>query len=843
MLRSLRLLALTALLLPVRLGLAQPAPPDVPYSMFKLPNGLTVIVHEDRKVPIVAVNLWYHVGSKNEPDGRSGFAHLFEHLMFQGSENFRGEYISALEAVGATNLNGTTNFDRTNYFQNVPTSALDRALFLESDRMGHLLGTLTQELLDEQRGVVQNEKRQGENAPYGQTFNLITRAVWPRGHPYDHTVIGSMEDLNAATLDDVKDWFRTYYGPSNAVLVLAGDIDEATAREKATRYFGSFLPGPPVAKFERWIAKRTGEQRQTLYDRVPQARVQMVFNVPEIYSREADLLGLAAAVLGQGRNSRLSTRLVFNDALATSATASNGVSEIAGLFTLTATVRPGQSVEAAERALREELSRFLAEGPTASELERVKATAAASLIRGIERIGGFGGKSDLLAQSMTFGGSPDAWKGTWRNQQGATPDQVRDVARAWLSDGAYVLTVLPFAAATPTTADVDRSRLPDVGTPPAARFPALQRVTLGNGLKVVLAERRGIPLVSMSLVVEGGGTSDPAGKAGRASLAADMLDEGTATRTALQLTDELARLGASLSTSAGADEAFVSLSALKANLEPSLRLMADVVLNPAFKPEDLERLRRTTLASIQQQKASPQGVAFRLMPALLYGEGHPYAIPTSGTETTVGALTQDDLVAYHRAHFKPNNATLVVAGDVTMAELRPLLESAFGSWTRGEAPRRVETRPPARRTSNAIYLVDRPGAQQSVILAGQFVPPVTDPNDIALQVLSDLFGGSFSSRLNMNLREDKRWSYGAGAVMMGNRGERPYFASAPVQTDKTAESFAEVLKEFREIRATRPPSAEEVTQAHNNLTLSQAGIFETVGSVQSGVSNIVRNGL
>ena len=393
---------LVLLLVTAACSIARSQDVDIPFQKFTLDNGLTVIVHEDHKAPIVAVNTWYHVGSKNEKPGKTGFAHLFEHLMFGGSEHSKDRYIDTMERIGATDLNGTTNSDRTNYFENVPTSALDLTLWLESDRMGHLLGSFDEKTLTLQRGVVQNEKRQNENQPYGVTRQLITQNTYPAGHPYSWTTIGDMKDLDAASMDDVKEWFRTYYGPSNVVLVLAGDIDLKTAKEKVQKYYGDIPPGPPVAHHEVWIAKMTGSHRQKVQDRVPQARIYKIWNIPQYGSAEADYLDLVSDVLSSGKSSRFYKRLVYDDQIATDANAFVGLSEIGGQFRVQATARPGQNLGQVEKELDEELAKFLKDGPTADELARVKAQYEANFIRGIERIGGFGGKSDRLAQSQVF---------------------------------------------------------------------------------------------------------------------------------------------------------------------------------------------------------------------------------------------------------------------------------------------------------------------------------------------------------------------------------------------------------------------------------------------------------
>ncbi len=833
--------ALLALLAP---PLAAQSAVDVPYERFVLPNGLTVLVHEDHKAPIVAVNVWYHVGSKNERPGRTGFAHLFEHLMFNGSEHYDKEFQDPLERAGATDLNGTTNQDRTNYFANVPTSALDLALWLESDRMGHLLGALTQAKLDEQRGVVQNEKRQNEDEPYGKVWDFLTPRLYPANHPYSWTIIGSMADLDAAKLDDVKAWFQSYYGPANAVLVVAGDIDVATAKAKVERYFGDIPSGPPVARQETWIAKRSGSQRGTMQDRVPQARLYKVWNVPEWGSADGDYLGLAASALSTGKSSRLFKRLVYDEQIATDVDASVDLREIGGLFTIEAGVRPGVDPARVERAIDEELARLLATGPTAVELQRAKTLTRAGFIRGVERIGGFGGKSDVLAKGQVFAGRPDYYKTQLARIAAATAAQVRGAAVRWLSDGVYTLEVTPFPEYAVAPSGADRSALPQAGTPPDAKFPALTRDTLSNGLKIVLAERRSIPLVQFDLLLDAGFAADQFAQPGTASLAMSMLDEGTTTRTALQISDRLADLGATLGAASRLDASSVSLETLREQLDPALALYADVILHPAFPKADFERLRKQRLVQIQREKADPIGMALRVLPRVIYGDGHAYANPWtgSGTEASTAKITRASLIEFHRTWFKPNHATLVVVGATTMAELKPKLERLFAAWRPGEVPRKnIAAVTPAARPQ--VYLLDKPGSEQTVIIAGNPAPPKSNPDEPAIETMNAVLGSDFGSRLNMNLREDKHWSYGAGSFIRDARGPRPFIAYAPVQTDKTKESIVEMQKELREIVSGRPILPAELDRAKASLTLTLPGTWETIGAVAGTIDEIVAFGL
>ena len=817
---------------------------DVPYTKYVLENGLTLIVHEDHKAPIVAVNIWYHVGSKNEKTGRTGFAHLFEHLMFNGSENFDDDYFKAMEKVGATELNGTTSEDRTNYFENAPKDALDFLLWMESDRMGHLLGAISQAKLDEQRGVVQNEKRQGENQPYGIAYELMTKNTWPPGHPYSWSIIGSMDDLNAAKLDDVKEWFKAYYGAANASLVVAGDVTAADVLAKVKKYFGDIPSGPPVARHEAWIAKRTGTHRQRAEDRVPQARLYKVWNIPQYGTTDANYLNLVTDVLAQGKTSRLYQRLVYQDQIATDVGASVNLSEIAGQLVITATAKPGESLAKVEKALDEELARFLASGPTAAELARAKTQYESGLIRSLERIGGFGGKSDLLNHNFTFTGNPDYYQTMLRETLGATPRHLQDAAKSWLSDGVYILEIHPFPKYTAATNGADRSKLPVPVLKPEVRFPALERATLSNGLKVIFAARHAIPFVQFSLLLDAGYASDQFATPGTAKLAMDMLDEGTTRRTGLQISDELASLGATLGSGCDLDMASVGLSTLSKNLDPALDLFADVVLHPAFRDGDFARLQKQSLAGIQREKAEPVSMALRVFPGLLFGKDHAYGNPLTGSGTTasVGQLTPADMRKFHQTWFKPDNATLVVVGDTTLAELQPKLKKLFKEWRPGVVPKKNLAAVP-HQAKSSVYLIDRPGAQQSIIYAGHVAPPKANPDEIAIETMNNILGGSFTSRVNMNLREDKHWSYGAHTFLAGARGQRPFVGYAPVQTDKTKESMVELLKELRGVLGDRPITGEELAKAKTSQTLKLNGNWETAGRVAGTIAELVRFGL
>lgn len=819
---------------------------DVPFTKFQLPNGLRLIVHEDHKAPIVAVNIWYHVGSKNEKPGKSGFAHLFEHLMFNGSENFNTDYFQALEAIGGTDLNGTTNEDRTNYFQNIPVSALDQVLWLESDRMGHLIGAIDQAKLDEQRGVVQNEKRQGENQPYSLGYDLMQKEMYPPYHPYGHTVIGEMEDLNAASLDDVHHWFKSYYGAANAVLVIAGDITAEQAYEKVLKYFGNIPAGPTIARPSVNIPRRNGEVRATYQDRVPEPQINMVWNMPQWGTNESIYLDLVSDVLATGKNSRLFKKLVYEKQIATSLYAYAYPQEISGNFAIVANAKPGHTLEELEKEINLILEDFLKNGPTEEEVKRVKAAYFANFLKGLERIGGFGGKSDLLAQNEVFGNSADYYKKMLKVYHAATAKDLHDAAKKWLSDGRFVLTCTPFPEYSVSGNEADRSKKPELGKEITAQFPDLQRATLKNGMKVVLAPRKESPTVVMNMMFDAGYCSDKfGGKPGLANLSMNMLDEGTKTLNSLQINEKLQLLGASLNAYSDLDFSYVGLNTLKQSLDPSLDIMADVILNPAFPEADLNRLKNQQLSSIANEMKEPQSMIMRVMPELLYGKDHPYGMPMTGTgdENSVKTLGLEDVRGFYQHWIRPNNATLVVTGNLTMEELVAKLEKRFGAWQKGDVPKKVIPEVKASTTSNKIFLIDRPESEQSMIVAGYLTKPYGQIDETAIEQMNNVLGGDFTSRINLNIREDKHWSYGAGSTVVNTRAQRPFLVFAPVQTDKTKESAQEIMKEMNAFVGNKQMTQAEFDKTKQNTVLSMAGMWETNGRVNGSVAQIVKYGL
>lgn len=817
---------------------------EIKYERFVLPNGLTLLVHEDHKAPIAAVNVWYHVGSKNEKPGKSGFAHLFEHLMFNGSENYNKDYFQALESIGGTDLNGTTNNDRTNYFQNVPISALDQVLFLESDRMGHLLGAIDQERLDEQRGVVQNEKRQGENQPYGKQWGYLTKAMYPKGHPYSWTVIGEMADLNAASLEDVQEWFRSYYGTANAVVAVAGDVNPKEVYDKVLKYFGDIPSGPTVERQEVNIPDHGLDTYQVYEDRVPETRVLFSWNTPEFGAKEDIHFDLISAILTNGKNSRLYKKFIYEDQTASSVVSFQGSSEIASTFVTWANVKPGQDYKKIEKELLEEINKFIENGPTEAELKRVKAAYFSGFIKGLERIGGFGGVSDILASNQTYFGDAGYYKTVLNYAESATIEDLKKTAKKWLSKGKHTLICKPFPEYTSNKSVVDRSKLPELGPQKSSQFPDIERAKLSNGLNVVLAKRTGVPTIVINLMVDAGYKTDYLSSPGTAQLAMNLIDEGTKSMNSLEINEKLQLIGASLNTFSDQDMSNIYMTTLKQSFNESLDLFSDVVLNPVFPQNEFDRLKSEQINGIKREKSQPISMALRVMNKYLYGENHPYSNPYTGTgyEDTVDKLTKDDIVKFYDTWIKPNNATLVVTGDVEMKNLKSKLEKALGKWKKADVPTITFNKPSAN-SKNTLYLMNRPESQQSVIIAGHLTKKYGDLSEVAMEQMVNILGGDFTSRINMNLREDKHWSYGAGGFVIGAKEERPFIMYAPVQTDKTAESVTELRKEISDFLTTRPATQAELDKVKTNQVLKLPGQWETNSAVNNSVTNLVRYNL
>lgn len=847
---------------------------DIPYERFALPNGLTVLVHTDRKAPVVAVSVWYKVGSKNEPRGKTGFAHLFEHLMFYGSEHSPGDYFQPMKQIGATDINGSTWFDRTNYYETVPTAALDRALMLESDRMGYLLGAVTQQKLDSQRGVVQNEKRQGDNAPFGLIEYEEFETLYPAGHPYHHTTIGSMSDLDSASLDDVKGWFRGHYGPNNAVIVLAGDIDLATAQAKMAKWFGAIPAGPAVQSVNAPVPTLPAPVSRTVQDAVATTRVYRMWAIPGLDNPDYLPLQVGGLILGGLASSRLDDALVRGSQIAVSASASAEVFAQTGQFVVSADVKPGQDQVAAGKALDAEITRMATDGPTADELSRAATQFASGQIHALESVGGSGGKAATLAEGLLYSGNPAQYRTELEAAAKLTPEMVRDALRKWLSRPVFALTVVPGArtaggearggdtglapaaplppvpatamAASPDTGpgpgtSPDRSTLPPGGDVPALDFPPIERTTLPNGMKVVFARRSAVPVVSVRVAFDAGYAADPKGARGTTALLLRLMNEGTTSLDSSALARAKETLGAAVGGFALPDTTGFELDGLSANLAPSLDLLADYVRHPALTASELERVRTQQLTQIRSETSDPYALATRTLYPVIYGPQHPYGYAPSGSgdPAVVKRLSRADLAAFHARWLRPDRATVYVVGDTTLAAVLPLLEHSFGDWkTNRMAPpvKDFAVAIPAPRPR--ILLVDRPGSPQSMVVAGTVITAHGTDDTVTLRAANDVLGGDLLSRLNQNLREKKGWSYGVASAVNDRADRLIFMLYAPVQTDKTGASVTELRSEMARYLTNAGTTPAEAKLATDGSARELPGMFETSGAVLEGMAKI-----
>ena len=817
----------------------------IPHQTFKLDNGLTVIVHEDRKAPVVAVSTWYNVGSKDEPKGKTGFAHLFEHLMFNGSENLPADYFTYLQQIGATDYNGTTWFDRTNYFQTVPTGALERALFMESDRMGYLLAAIDQKKLSNQIGVVQNEKRQGDNNPGGLVGYEVQANLFPEGHPYHHDTIGSMADLDGASLADVKQWFIDKYGPNNSVLVLAGDIDAEQARPLVEKYFGAIPAGKVNNPAQADVPTLAASKSIVMKDRVAATQLQRHWAVPGLNSDQLPAIDLGASILGGLASSRLDRILVREEKLAVSVSAGVQAFQRVGMFEVNATVKPGVDPALVDKRLDEIMADYLANGPTEDEVKRAATSDVSGRIRGLEQVGGFGGKAVALAEGQVFTGDSDYYKRSLALYAAATPAQIKGAMNQWLSRPVFKVALEPgdrpayvdAKGSKPAKADLPSKKtvrpLPGVTDTPPLDFPDVQHVRLSNGIIVNYAMRASVPTTQIALSFDAGFAADAPSQRGLQSLTLSLLDEGAGGMTGQQIAEAGERLGAGIGSGGSADRSSVSMSALSANIDPSLDLLTTIVQRPDFNPTDIDRLRSQTLTGIAQAQKDPNSMAGRALPGLLYGANHPYASTGIGDVASVTGFTRDDLVGFQQRWLRPDNLKIFVVSSLPLAELMPKLEQRFGTWAAPAVAKGVKnfTAPPARPTAQRIVLIDRPASPQSVILGGQLTPIDPRGNIIPVSGASEALGGNFLSRINMDLRETKGWSYGVRSSVGYTLNASPYLVNAPVQADRTGDSIKALNDNIVDYLSKKGITDEELARAVSNNVQALPGRFETSNAV------------
>jgi predicted Zn-dependent peptidase len=839
---------------------------NIPHEKFTLDNGLTVIVHEDRKAPVVAVSIWYGVGSKNEPKGKTGYAHLFEHIMFNGSENAKGDYFEWTKKIGATDLNGTTWLDRTNYFQTVPTTAIESALFLESDRMGYLLNAVTKEKLDNQIGVVSNEKRQGDNQPYGLVDYKRSETLFPVGHPYHHDTIGSLEDLAAASLDDMKNWFTDHYGPNNSVLVLAGDINAAQAKPLVEKWFGKIPRGKDVPPVNAPIPTLEKATKIVMKDKIPSTRIYRNWVVPGLADPDSNALYVAMSALGGLSSSRLDNILVRKEQSAVAVSAYLIPFVHGSLVNIQADVKPGGDADAVAKRLDEIIADFIKNGPTADEVQRVAASTIAQQIDGLEQVGGFGGKATALAEGQLYTGDSNFYKKELQRLAATKPEAVKSAMQKWLTRPVLEIRVEPgereayqeVAAgagartgtltapayyAPPGSEDIagtvpvafqDRSKFPEPTGTPSLDFPTVEETTLKNGIKVFFARRAAVPTVRVAVSFNAGYSADPADKRGIASMMSTMLLEGTKSLTSTQIAETEEKLGADVNVNSSLDRTVASLRSVKPNLAPSLDLLADVIKNPAFAEKELERVRVQQLTRIQAENNQPQGIAIRQLPPLLYGKGHPYGGPQTGSgyPETVATISKADVVAFHQGWVHPDKAEIFVVGDTSLNEIAPLLEKHFGNWKPSVAAAPAKSfSTPIPQAQSKILLIDRPNSPQSLVLAGKVLDAKGSDDLLTLRAANEIFGGDFLSRINMDLRETKGWSYGVRSQVSGAEDRVPFFMFAPVQTNQTGPSIKVLMDQLKDFNGAKPVTPDELDKTIKGNVLELPGSYEQSAAV------------
>jgi zinc protease len=830
--------------------------PKLEYEKHRLANGLEVIMLEDHRLPMVAVNIWYHVGPANERPGLTGFAHLFEHMMFEGSK-YVGEkaHFQYLEAAGASDINGTTDFDRTNYFETLPSNQLELALWLESDRMGFLLDQLDDKKLENQRDVVRNERRQSvEGSPYGLVQEELFHQLYPKNHPYYASVIGSHADIEAARLSDARDFFRLYYAPNNASLAIVGDIDKTKAKALVEKYFGPIPSGPAVPKIEVATPPITAERRAVVTDQVELPRLYMAWITDPILSQGDAECDLIAKILGGGKSSRLYKKLVYEKRIAQDVSSYQYSLALGSLFAIESTAKPGIKLEEIEKAIDEELASFRAQGPTDAELEGARNTIESAVIRGLETLGGFGGVADRLNQYNHYLGDPGYLDRDLGRYSKATAESLRQKADSVLKTQARVvvygisgnkiiedapksappaksITVAPLS-----TNDQDwRKSIPAPAPASQLTLPVPLWFKLSNGLPVYLIEQHSLPIVSANMIILSGSERNPADRPGLASYAAEMLDEGTQKRSALQIAINADRLGASLYTGSSTDLSYVSFRSLKKNVDGAFELMSDVLLNPAFPAEEIERIRNDRLTEILQQKDNPNITAAKVFSNIIYGQNHPYGYTELGTEESNKALTREDIYRFWKDGYIPGNSALVLAGDITEAEARALAEKHLGTWIGARSKSQSLTAPQS--SLRKIVLVEKADSPQSAIRIGHVGVARSNPDYISIDVMNTELGGLFSSRINLNLREKHGYTYGAASVFAYRRGAGPFFVGTSVHAESTAASVTEIFREIERMRS-EEITGEELATAKDSISRSLPGLFETTPQAASSIGQL-----
>jgi zinc protease len=834
--------------------------PVIKYKTYTLPNGLKVITHEDHRLPLVAVDLWYHVGPLNERPGRTGFAHLFEHMMFEGSEHV-GEkaHIKYVEGAGATDVNGTTDFDRTNYFETMPANRLELAMWLESDRMGFLMEGLDRKLLTNQRDVVRNERRQGEGRPYAAAGEAVAHLLYPKSHPYYGDVIGSHADIEAARIADIRDFHQQFYTPNNASIAIAGDFDPKKLKELLTKYFGPIPAGPKVDPVTVVTPQITAQKRETVTDTVRLPQLTIAWLTPAAFAPESYDADAAMFALGGAKASRLDQALVYKTQVAQNVSCFNRSNKLNGQAECTITAKPGVKLEDLEATAWSEIAKLQSEGPTAQEVEAAKAGRLTRQISGLQRLGGFGGIADSLDRYNQYTGDPGYLPKDVAAAQAVSVASAKAAAVKYFTKDAAVVVycvpgkkVLDDVPRSPDDTDADvkitnpytpefetaqawRKTAPVAGPPVTAHLPIPQTFALANGLKVYVVEEKSLPVLSASLVSRAGSEGNPEGKGGLATLTAQAMGEATKTRDLTQLAEAQERIGTTIGVGASMDGATAGMTLLTSHTAEGMDLFSDVIEHPAFTPADVERLRKQRMVSIQQQGDSVVAMAQRVGPKLVYGD-QPYGVSPTGTLESVAKLTQDDVTGFYAAHYGPADSALVLVGDVTMPEAKKLAERYFGSWS-GTASAPVTIPPAPEPQPTHIVIVDKPGAPQTALIAFGLGVNQNSPDTPTLEVMNYVLGGAFASRINMNLREKNGYTYGASSGYPSYRSGGSFVAGGQVRTDITGPAAKELMYEIKRFPTDRPTEAELKESIASNVQ-SLPGQFATSAAIAGSIGRI-----
>jgi zinc protease len=839
--------------------------PTISYERYTLSNGLEVLLHEDHKLPIVAVDIWYHVGPVKERAGRTGFAHLFEHMMFEGSKHV-GEkaHIKYVEGAGATDVNGTTDFDRTNYFETMPANQLELALWLESDRMGFLLDTLDRAKLTNQRDVVRNEKRQGEGRPYGIVDEEVYHQLFPKGHPYYGNVIGSHADVEAARLNDVREFFTQFYAPNNATMAIAGDYDPATIKALIEKYFGPIPSGPALAVTPVVTPPITAERRKVVTDTVHLPKVLLAWLSPPAFTPGDAEADIASRVLGSGKSSRLYRELVYKQQIAQSVDCNNSPLALASTFVCELIAKPDVTPQKLEAEAEKIVEGLTTTGPTQAEVERARNTKETELISGLQRLGGFGGVADQLNYYNQYTRDPDFLPKDLARYDAVTPASVQKYAEQTLGKNQRVVVygipgekVLDDVPRSPEDTDANvkinpqhtpefeasqawRATAPKPSPEHALVLPKPTVITLPNGLTIYLVERHELPIVAAQFLTLAGNAANPPDHPGLAGITAALLTEGTTKRNAEEIANEAALLGTELKSSSDADSASLSLSLLSEHIEKGLDLLADSARHPAFPAAELERVRANRETALLQQEDNPIQLALRAGALNLFGPTSPYGYEALGTAASLHSITREQVTAFHASHYGPRSSLLELTGDLTPAQARKLAEDSFGEWSSTATPTALPPAPEA--PTRKILLVDKPGSPQTALLAIGVGLPRKSPDYPAVTVMNTMLGGLFSSRINMNLREEHGYTYGAFSFFWFYRGTGPFIAGAQVRSDVTAPAIEQLFKELKEIH-TKPLTDAELRQSKDSTIRSLPGSFESADGVNGQLGDLWLFGL